>query len=348
MSDLNLLYSKDIKASEEYMSAVEEFKEKNFNFYQHFNRVFLNNDKFGIREDVFNFFKEHISELPADMSYTSELVSLAENLKISPEWFSWINERYQKILDFGVSDFAIILTGATQKNISISEFEEIFSSDVDVLTMYDMIDNFSSTNEAERGDFIVGESILDDPTDELNDALIPDEDIQAFSDAELDEDSQGNEPEKANENISAVYDDDIKSSESSDDIGMPQLLSSILTLVSDPDDKSLMEAQEELNGILNKLQNVLNELNVFSNGILRTMEKEREESKRLKALYKVMQKMVAKQQDQINELQNRNNELNNQLHAAEMREMRTVELQQKISELSNLASPIVSTNRLHA
>lgn len=315
--DYKIIYAKDLE-DESVGKCMERIKENNPQLYDSLRDNLQKESSLGIREDVLSYISEHIEEFDSEQEYVFNIAALMGNIKISADYFAWINRYFREINKISISDFVIVFDEAVEKDIPLEVIMEFFSSDEDdVLKIYDKVDKYTAEEK--------------DASEKADDAA-----------QRIESDKKAQENENQNPQIHTV---DVENShtgdmqdENSEMADMFKNLLTVMTYCNRDTGDSVLNIQDNINAILAKFQLAMSEMTSYSTNIVRDWEKDKEEIERLKALNEIQQKVIRNQQTKMNEMRSQLVRTNENLQALKLSEIRSEALKQKISELDTLVS----------
>lgn len=291
----------------ELFQCMEMIKEHNSILY---NTLYdnLKNHTVGIRDDVLKYLSENVNQLITGSEYAFHIANLAMNPKVAVGWYAMLNN-VVKESPISLDDLMVVINQMVEKGMSLDEAVEILDKeDTDIVKMFELVEKYQNpalltqeeSNEADNKE-IKAES----------------KDMGKMEPAEVKEVGQSSE-------YVALFDD----------------LLTVMSTKGGGSACSVLDIQEHLNRILAKFQVALTEITAYSTDIIREWEKDKDEIKRMKALYAIYQNLMRRQQSKINELQNENLRLQAVIEEAEKKAMNRRELSEKISELQMLADSV--------
>lgn len=293
-----IVYFKD-KDEESVAGFFRTIEKENFKLSQFLMESLKKDSSIGIRDDVLKYVSENAATFGENQSYLFNIVNFLNNLKMTVDHLAWVNDFFGKNAEnrFSIDDFAIAFTEAVEHDIPLAKIKEFFSSEEDELNIYEKVISY-----------------------------VPDPDLPEESIME----PGGEVLKKEDEKEYAVS--------KSEEPGYADIFGNLITALGIKGDssESLHTVNDNLNKIAAKFQLATSEFSVYASEIVHEMETDKKEIERLTALMNLQQRMMASQQNKINELRNEIAKLSCKLQDAERTEMRREAINQKICELQNL------------
>ena len=295
-----ILYKEDLNR-EDVKACICTIKEKNEMLGVSLEQ-YLKAGENGIRQDVLKFFCDNIHSISTEQDVIYNLISLLDKKALTPSWYEWINAYFKQNTTFSIDDFMTLLQDALDKKISLMKVKDIFEKGKgDMLCIYQEIESFQE------------ESYSDETADSENDNLS----FQFMDQGKADVVDKFRDKEV---NYTGVFGD-------------------LLAVVSDRQEniQELIPVQEHLTGYAVSLQNFVNDITSYSGKIVNEWQKDREENARLKALYRMQQKLLESQQSKIIEMREEIFRLKGIIQDYEKAELHRAAMSRKIDELHTLS-----------
>lgn len=294
-----IIYFKD-KDEENIDDLFQIIEKENYKLSQFLTENLKKDSSIGIRDDVLKYISENAASFGENQSYLFNIVCFLKNLKMTAEHLAWVNDFFNKNTEnhFLIEDFAIVFNEAVERDIPLFKIKEFFSADEDEVNIYERVISY----------------VPDDTDLPRKSAMEPAEELLQKEGKKEYDVSKSDEPGYADIFGNLIMALGIKSDSS----------------------ESLSKVNENLNKIAAKFQFATSELSVYASEIVHEMETDKKEIERLSALMNLQQRMMASQQNKINELRNEIARLSCKLQDAERTEMKREAINQKICELQNL------------
>lgn len=293
-----ILYKEDLNR-EDVKACICTIKEKNEMLGVSLEQ-YMKAGENGLRQDVLNFFCDNIHSISTEQDVIYNLVSLLDKMELTPSWYEWINTYFKQNTAFSIDDFMTLLQGALDKKIALAKVKDIFEKGKgDMLCIYEEIEAFQE------------EKYLDEATD--------------------------------SENLSFPFLEhgktDVVDKYRDKEVNYTGMFGDLLAVVSDRQEnmQELMPVQEHLTGYAVSLQNFVNDITNYSGKIVNAWQKDREENARLKALYRMQQKLLDSQQNKIIEMREEIFRLKGIIQDYEKAELHRAAMSRKIDELHTLS-----------
>lgn len=288
---------------------LDEIQEKNETLHD---AVLVKIKITGIRYDVLCALNEYADAVGAEDSFIFQMSALMENEDISPEWFEWLINYHKSVNKLDMGDIIILISSAIDNGVEYDVFKSFFENNdnADIFEIYGLMDDFINgrdTDKKKDGNELSGIE-AGAPFSEV--APIDNSALQNRSGA------QG-----ALSNPANVFDN----------------LLSVITTGRDMKFESIAPVQENFMDMLQRIEAVSKDLSLYCNNVVREWESDKVQIERLKALYRLQQRILASQQEKINNMNDEIVRLQSIVRNAERSEMRREQINQKISELQNLA-----------
>lgn len=316
-----IIYFKNID-DDNLSSKFAAIKENNSVFYSFLTNSMRTNELLGIREDVFDEICSHISEFSKNQSEISLVVSLALNLKCSPDVLLWSNS-FIKQQKYDIDDFGIMINSALENDMPLDVINDLFNQGLGETELLTRIDEFVSVELPDDSTVSVdGDNKRVDNTAE-GDMTID----NTFITHQVSP-GPGNSKELLNSESQNV----------AGEVEYGDMFENLITVmsVSSHSNGEIKEIDDIIKQVIAKYQVATAELTANSADIIHILEQKEEEVKRLNALIQIQQQLMSKWQLKISELRSENARLNTKILAAEKSEMKREAINQKIAELKNL------------
>lgn len=286
---------------------MQTIKDNRVSLYHQIKSNLKKDNSPGLRDDVLSFLADYIEEVPGDDTFLYHIGQFTSNIKLTPKWYEWLLEYYAGDPKIKIQDFYMIVNAASEKDIALEDLKDIFRrNDDDQLKIMKEVYGEEDTSEEETE-----ESPEETQQDEMEED--PEEPVEA-------------------ENAALVE-------KNTSDNGYVGLFDDILTAVSlsRKPDASVNEVKDQFTMMFNNHQNIVAEISASVTETFRAWEKDREEIERLRSLYSMLQHVLERQTQTINELRVENFRLSNQLEEAKKVAIRREAIDRKIAELESLA-----------
>ena len=309
-----LIYINDVHSGP-YEKIFNDMKAENNPLYLHLVTQLERSSSVGIPEDILRYLGERVENIPKDEKYLYHLVNFACNPIITVKHLAFVDEYFnQSDSDhkFPIDDFAVVFSACVDKGIPLEEIKRLLYSGRDVVDIYEIVDTYDAST-----------SSIDD---------MEDGDAKDLMDVE-----NYNRYQQKPEVVESIDPSSEKTSNTTD----VDMFNSLVTLISSQNKDDISDignAQVCFSEILKKLQAITSDVSVFSTDFINAMKKDKEEIKRLDAMIKLMQNLLASKEQKINELRGELVHLNERIRNFESAELRQDALNQKIREVYHLAN----------
>lgn len=298
MEDYRLIVMKDLEDAE-LQRQMDTIKEKNTLLYKNIMRCLKKEDFKGLRDDVLQCLAENADKFQDEKNV--ETVFQIDDL-IKDQRIK--PEDYEWLIAYwnsstlATSVVIVLFMMAVDKKMSLEEIKPCFESD-DEMAIFERIESYVCDEQPESG--VTAVANMENGTIQVRE----------------------------------------ESRQNKDENGIVSVFSDLLTVMSSgkqQDNNDTVLYQKKFTELMTCLQNNVNEVNVFVGEIIHEWEKDKEEVRRLRAIYNIQQSALARQQQNLYEAEEEISRLQAAVRDAEKMELHYETISQKVEEIQKLTT----------
>lgn len=306
MEDYRLITMKECEEVE-LQKCMDTIKEKNILLYKSIMRCLKKEDFKGMRDDVLHCLADNADRFENDknMEISFQIADLLQDQRIKPEYFEWLIS-YWNTTTLTPSAVIVLFMMALDKKLRLEEIQFCFESE-DEMSIFERIEGYSNEDKEQN---------------ESNAITVVNTEKGNVQNPE-------NEQQIRNRN------------------GIVSVFSDLLTVMSSSkqfDGNDTVLFQKKFTELMTCLQNNINEVNAFAGEIIHEWEKDKDEVRRLRAIYNIQQSALSRQQQNLYDAEDEISRLQAAVRDAEKMEQHYETISQKVEEiqkLTNTANSIV-------